>query len=90
MTSTQTLAIVLYSLGAVAAIVGPLIAAVRLISRYGKAKATPNTRAELNAFAERARDQAKGDAWWGVAEFGLVALGVVLAAIASVVLVVTA
>ncbi|WP_315071647.1 hypothetical protein [uncultured Microbacterium sp.] len=78
---------VLFILGALFAITGPAIAAVRTAAKYNKAKQMKGTRAELNAFAQRARVEAKGDAWWGVAEFGLVGLGVVFAAVASIILI---
>lgn len=90
MTSTQALAIVLYSVGAVAAIVGPLIAAIRLGRRYREAKAYKGTIGDFNAAnsVEGVQSKALRDTAWGVTEFAFVALGVVLASVASIILVV--
>lgn len=78
---------VLFILGALFAIAGPAIAVVRTAAKYQKAKNEKPTRAGLNAYTERARIEAQGDAWWGVAEFGLVGVGVALAAVASLMLI---
>lgn len=89
MTSTQTLAIVLYSLGAVFAVVGPLIAAIRIAGKNREAQSElTGTWDDPAIDPDVIRARARADAWWGVTEFGFVALGVVLASVASIILVV--
>lgn len=89
MTSLQVVAIVLYSVGAVFAIVGPLIAAMRVATKYREAQSElTGTWSDPAIDPDNIRATARADAWWGVTEFGFVALGVVLASIASIVLVV--
>lgn len=90
MTATQTLAVVLYSIGAVFAIVGPLIAAVRVVRKYSEAKHSEGGYDMIDALGtpEMFRPAALREAVWGIVEFGFVALGVVLASIASIILVV--
>lgn len=88
MNCTQTLAVVLYSVAAVLAVWGPGIALVRIYRKY---RATDDER--LGTWDDPALDPvevrkaARADAWWGVAEFGFVAAGVILASIASIILV---
>ena len=74
-------------LGVAFALAGPLIALIRVGNKYTDAMARQNTRAELNALIERARGEAKVDLRWTVIESSLVLLGVVLAAVASVILI---
>lgn len=89
MTSTQVLAIVLYSVGGVCAIVGPLIAALRIVRKHSEAESElTGTWSDPAIDPDHIRATARADAWWGVTEFGFVALGVVLASIASIILVV--
>lgn len=89
MTSVQILAVVLYSAAAVFAVWGPAISAVRALRRY-KASQDPRvgTWHDPALDADHVRATTFADAVWGWAEFGFVALGVVLASVASVILVV--
>lgn len=90
MTNTDILAIVLYSLGGFFAIWGPGIATFRVVRKYAEAKRSPGGYDMIDALGkpEVFRPVASRDAVWGVLEFGFVALGVVLASIASIILVV--
>lgn len=83
------LAVVLYSVGAVLAIVGPLIAAIRTAGKYRASKSElTGTWSDPAIDPDHIRATALADAWWSVTEFGFVALGVVLASVASIILVV--
>ena len=89
MTATQTLAIGLYSFAAVLAVVGPGIAAFRLVGKYRASKSElVGTWSDPALDADHVRATAFSDAAWGFVEFGFVALGVVLASVASIILVV--
>ncbi|WP_347123278.1 hypothetical protein [Microbacterium sp. SY138] len=89
MTSTQVLAIVLYSVGGVFAVVGPLIAAVRIMGKNRDAQSElTGTWIDPANDPDHIRATARADAWWGLTEFGFVGLGVVLASVASIILVV--
>lgn len=92
MTATQSIAIFLYSCAAVFAIFGPGIAAFRILGKYRESKKIRGTAAELNTSMDpvKVRAAALRDATWGIVEFGFVAAGVVLASIASIILVVPA
>lgn len=87
--SVEAWAYLLFILGAASAITGPAIAAIRTASKYQKAKEVKMTHTAVGALVDPAvvTPAARRDAWWGVAEFGLVALGVVLAAVASIILI---
>jgi hypothetical protein len=88
-TSTQILAVVLYSLATVFAIWGPGISAVRAVRRYKASKdARVGTWDDPALDADHVRATTFADAAWGWAEFGFVALGVVLGSVASIILVV--
>lgn len=91
MTTTQAVAVFLYSLAGVFAIFGPGIGAVRLIAKYRASKSElVGTWSDPALDPDEIRAAALRDAGFGVLEFGLVALGVVLASIASIILVVPA
>lgn len=89
MTSIESWAVGLFAAGAVFAIFGPGIAAVRIGRKHREAKAFKGTIADFNQSMTPsvARASALRDATWGIVEFGFVALGVVLAAVASIILV---
>lgn len=92
MTPIQVLAIVLYSTAAVVAIFGPAIGAVRLVGKYRESKKFEGTFDDFNRAFDAATVHAKAlrDTGFGLLEFGFVALGVVLASVASIILVVPA
>lgn len=93
MITPQCVALSLYVLGAVFAIAGPLIGAVRLIRKYRASKSdTVGTYGYFDEQFDAAniRATALRDATWGFAEFSFVALGVVLASVASIILIVPA
>lgn len=79
----------LFLLGALFAIAGPAIATIRTAAKYSKAKSYSGTIGDLNAQLDpvHVRSTALRAAWWGVAEFGLVGLGVVLTAVASLIVI---
>lgn len=88
MTPTQVFAIVLYASGAVFAIVGPLIAVIRISVKYGKAQdELTGTWNDPALDPDNIRAEARADAWWSVTEFGFIALGVVFASLASIILI---
>ncbi|WP_404435243.1 hypothetical protein LG322_08740 [Microbacterium aerolatum] len=89
MTTTQSIALFLYGLGAMLAIGGPAIAVIRRIAAYHRAKHYTGTFGEVDNMLdpEKVRATAMRDAGWGIAEFGLIGLGVVAATAASVILV---
>lgn len=89
MTPTQTLAIALYASGAVFAIVGPLIAVIRISVKYRKTQnELTGTWDDPAIDPDNIRAEARADAWWSVTEFGFVALGVVFASVASIILII--
>lgn len=89
MSPIQALAIVLYASGAVFAIVGPLIAVVRISVKYRKTQdELTGTWIDPAIDPDNIRAEARADAWWGVTEFGFVALGVVFASVASIILII--
>lgn len=91
MTSTELLAIVLYSTGGVFALIGPAIAAIRAVGKYRASKSEhTGTWNDPAIDSEAIRETAFRDAVWAIVEYGFVALGVVLASIASIILVVGA
>lgn len=90
MTSTEIFAIVLYAFGAFLAIAGPLIAVVRIVLKGRQAESElTGTWSDPAIDPIYIRATARADAWWGLVEFGSVAFGVVLAAVASVALIVS-
>lgn len=87
--SVATWAYLLFIIGAVSAITGPAIAAIRTARRYQRAKEVKMTYSAVGALVDPAvvAPAARRDAWWGVVEFGLVGLGVALTAVASIILI---
>ncbi len=86
--SISDLARLLFLFGAIFAIVGPAISAIRTARRYKEAQSElTGTWHDPAIDPDHIRTTARLDAWWGVAEFGLVGLGVALAAIASIILI---
>jgi hypothetical protein len=88
-TSAQTFAVVLYSIGGVFALFGPGIAAVRIVGKYrGAQSELTGTWADPAIDPDHIRASARADAWWGFTEYLFLALGVVCASVASIILVV--
>lgn len=90
MTDIQYWALALYASGAVFAIWGPGIAAVRIIGKYREAKTNyKGTYGDVDRSMrkETVHETALRDAVWGILEFVFVGLGVLLASIASILLV---
>jgi hypothetical protein len=86
---TEGIARTLFIIGAVCAVVGPLITVVRTAVKYRKAKDVKPTYSAVGAMVTPAVvvPAARRDAWWSVAEFALVGLGVALTAVASLILI---
>lgn len=79
----------LYVAGALLAIIGPAIAAMRARRRHTAIRDDDRvgTWSDPALDPEEIRAAARRDAWWGVAEFSLVRLGVVSGMVASLLLV---
>ena len=90
MTDIQYWALALYASGAVFAIWGPGIATVRIVGKYREAKANYKGTygdVENSLRKEAVHEVALRDAVWGILEFVFVGLGVLLASVASILLV---
>lgn len=90
MTDIQYWALALYASGAVFAIWGPGIATVRIVGKYREAKANYKgnySDVQKSVRKETVHEVALRDAVWGILEFVFVGLGVLLASVASILLV---
>lgn len=80
---------VLFILGALFALAGPAVAVIRTAVKYSAATKTTLTHTAVKALVDPdvAVPAARRDAWWAVAEFAAVGLGVALTAVASLILI---
>lgn len=89
MTELQTVSIALYLLSAFFAVWGGWLTARRAHRKYRDTLDDAlGDWDDPRIDPVHMRDEARSDAWWSFAEFGFIALGVLLGAVASIILVV--